>query len=102
KRGDLARPAVGAEVLENLDRVTSLAFLGGVGILDRLGQPQPAGGVEVNIDRLTNVRIGRDELQFETRRQLDLLFLLLGAQRIGRRHMLTWRPLWFFLLLCSD
>jgi hypothetical protein len=99
KRGYLARSPVGPEVFENLDGVAAFPRLGSERILNRLGHPEPARGIEIDIDRLANLGIGRDQLQLEAGRQLDLLDLLLGPQRIGGSDVRAGRPFGFFLLL---
>ena len=88
KTRDLPRPAVGAEVLEDLDGVArSRPLGGGEGILDRLGDPEPAPGVEGDVDRLVDVGLGGDELDLEAGRQVEALPLFLGRPRGGRRDV---------------
>src|SRR5207244_11572785 len=65
--GDLAGPAVGAEVFEYLDGVAAFLPLGGrKRIFDRFRDPQPAAVVEGDVHRLMNVRFGGDQLCLET------------------------------------
>ena len=63
-------------------------------------QSRPAASLLV-VDRLANVRIGGDQLDREARRQPELLELLLGPQRRGRRDVRTGRPLGLVLRLAG-
>src|SRR5262249_18015608 len=61
--GDLAGPAVGAEVLQHLDGVAALAAgRRGEGVLDGVGDPQPALLVEGEVEGLVDVGLGGDQL----------------------------------------
>ena len=83
---DLAGLAVGAEVFEDFDGVLMLELAvgaGGEGILDGLGDPEAAAVVEVDVERLMNVRLGGDELNLEAGRQMERLGLVGGSARVG-------------------
>src|SRR5207253_649565 len=82
--GDFSRPAVGAEVLEDLHRIARLWSLGGVGILDRFRDPEPAPGVKGNVERLMDVRLGGNELDLEPWRKMKGLALV--GRRLGLRR----------------
>ena len=47
-------------------------------ILDRFGDPEPAAVVEVDVDRLVNVRLGRDQLDLEAVGDMKAAALLFG------------------------
>src|SRR5262249_43824352 len=78
--GDLAGPAVGAEVLQDLYRVARLAAgRRREGVLDGVGDPEPAAVVEGEVDRLVDVRLGGDQLGVEAGRQVEGPALLGGG-----------------------
>ena len=83
--GDLARPAVGAEVFEDLHAVARfLAGRAGKRIFDGIRDPEPAAIVEGEVERLVDVRLGGDELDLEAGRQVEqFAFLLRRAMRRG-------------------
>ena len=96
---DLAGAGRSAEVREDLHRVARLRPLrGGVGILDRIGDPEPPAVVEGEVERLLDLGLGGDELDLEARRDMDRLALLDRASAVettthfrrepdsGRRH----------------
>ena len=65
---DRAGLPVRAEVREDLHRVAGLGpLLRGVGVLDRVGHPEPAPVVEREVQRLLDVRLGGHELDLEAR-----------------------------------
>src|SRR5262249_27005888 len=76
--GDAAGAAVGGEVREDADAVAAGAVFGRVGVFDGAVDPKPAAGVEGEVDRLLDVRLGGDQLRLEAGRQLE------GAQLVGR------------------
>ncbi len=82
---DLARLAVGGEVLQHLDGVLplELAVLLREGVLDGLGDPQTAAVVEIHVDRFMDVRLGGDELDLEAGRQMEQLGLVGRRARLG-------------------
>ena len=57
----------------------SLPSFVGIGILDGFGDPEPAAVVEVDVERLVDVRLGGDELDLEAGRQVE------AAGLVGRR-----------------
>ena len=69
----LPGPAVGAEVVEDLDacRAASAPRLAGYGILDGVGDPEPAPVVEGEVHRLVDVGLGGDELDLEAGREVE-------------------------------
>ena len=83
---DRSSLAVGAEVREDLHRIARLGpFLGGVGILDGIGDPEPAAVVEGEVEGLVDVRLGGDELDLEAGRDVQCL-LFLGGRAVGQRR----------------
>ena len=62
--------------------------LRGIGILDRVGHPEPAPIVEGEVERLVDVRLGGDELDLEARRHVQRLLLLGGRPVRERRDVL--------------
>ena len=89
---DLARAAVGSEVLEDHEAIAAGAVgRRGPGILDARRRPEPAGGVEGEVHRLVDVRLGGDELDVEAGRELELGPLFGGRDGIGRPdHVGKW------------
>ena len=80
----LAGAAVRAEVLEDHDAIaTGFSSRCRKRVFDAGGHPQPPCGVELQVHRLVDVRLGRDELDLESRRQRELCGLLGGRQRRG-------------------
>ena len=94
--GHLVGAAVAVGVLEDADRVAARAVVGGgVGILGRAGDPEPAPGVERHVHRLLDLGLGGEELDAEAGRQVERRAFLLGRQwhrsagsppRTGRRR----------------
>src|SRR5438094_987693 len=68
--------------------------LGSEWILDRFRHPEPAVVIEIDVDRLTDIRFGGDQLHFETRRQMKPLALFLRSPGIGLGDELG---VWVFL-----
>ena len=78
KRRDLGCRAIGVEAVDDPQRVAAFrVFRLRVRILDRAREPQPAGGIEIEVHRLVNVRLGGDELNLKAGRQMKRLQLLL-------------------------
>ena len=64
--------------------------LGGIWILDRTAHPQPSAGIEVQVHRLTDIRLRDNQFNHESIREVELLLLFIRAQRIrwGNRNRL--------------
>ena len=78
--GDLVESAVPLSVLKDLDRVPARPVGGsGIRILLRDRHPEPPSGVERQVHRFENVRLGRHELDLEPRREPERLLF------VGRR-----------------
>ncbi len=63
-----------------------VAVLGGEGVLDGVGDPEPALVVEGEVHRLVDVRLGGDELDLEAGRQAELLDLVGGRRAAWSRR----------------
>jgi len=62
------------EIPEHGDAVACLVGIGGGnGILRRMRNPQPSPGIEIQVHRLLNVRLGRHQLNFKPGRQMEFL-----------------------------
>ncbi len=48
-----------------------------------MGEIEPAGGVEGEVDRFLDVWLGGDELDLEAGGEVELLLLLFGRERRG-------------------
>ncbi len=88
KGGDLPGPAIGAEIFKDLDGVAALAIgRSGEGILDGVGDPEPAAIVESDVEGLVNVRLGGDQLDLKPWRHVELPGLFSRVQRRSRDNV---------------
>ena len=74
------------EVGEDEELVGRLSRCRGERVVVRSRDPEPALGVEGHLHRLLDVRLARDELHLEARRQRELLPLFRGRHRAGGSH----------------
>ena len=81
----ILRLAVGSEVFEDFDGVLvlELAVLFRIGVLGGFGDPEAAAVVEVDVERLMDVRVGGDELGLEAGRQVEAAGLVGRRTRVG-------------------
>ena len=80
---DLVGLAVAVGVLDDRDPVAPLALrLHLVGVVDRLGDVQPAEVVPGHRDRLVDLRLGDEQLRLEPGRQGEVLLRLVGRERL--------------------
>ena len=90
KANRLLRLAVGGQIAEDRDRVAGRLVVGrGERIFDAMRDPQPAMRIELEVHRLVDVGLGRNQLDFEAGRKFEFFLLLGRRQRIGRRHVAT-------------
>ena len=81
ERAHFGRMAMFIDAVDDGHGVAALrARLGGKRIFDRLREIEPAAGIEIQIDRLANFRLGGDQLDLEAGRQMKL-FKLLGRRK---------------------
>ena len=71
------------------DRLALRVGAGGPRIHFGTGHPQPAGGIEREVERLLDFRLGGDKLDLETRRKVEHRPLLLGSGRFRVRVIAT-------------
>jgi hypothetical protein len=82
--GDLVGAAVVVGVFQDFDGVLEgLAGLGGEGIFVGHADPEASLGIECQVGRLADVRLGSDELDLEAGGKMKRLLLLGGRQRRG-------------------
>ncbi len=85
---------IGSEVRQDLHGVARLRpVLGGVGILDRIRDPEPPAVVKGEVQRLLDIRLSGHELDLETRRDMKCLALVFGCAMRKFRDILHGRGL---------